>query len=575
VRNRTLNGKRAGANVKKKRRKVPKAESRARDARRTRARNAERRRKASVSDRIVERLLAPFADMFGVMTWMNVVALVTGVLLCFGSRTVSSALRILDGAHDSGFSRFHRLLAYTNWSELGAARRLLGILVTKFAPDGDLVCAADDTTERRKGPNIRAKGVFRDAVRSSRGRVAVTPGLRWLTIQMLVRPSFSSRVWGLPILTMHCPSDPSKPARQADMKAKAEARGKAIAEAVRRGSTAADAAVEVKREARKATLAAKAKAKAEEKAGGEVLKVKEQNGRPHRTLPQRTVLAMLLVARWMRGRTIVMVGDGSFACKELFKALAPKVVCVARCRMDVRLFGEAPPKTGKAGRPAKKGERQVMLGERLKSKDEKWTKAVVPGWNRADGKPMEVEYLTGTAIWSGQGGSLPVRWVLSRVVGEKRQPSAFLCTGANRDAEQILGWYAMRWAVEVTFQEARRHLGVETQRQWSDLAIRRATPCLFGFFSLVVLWASNLTDTIDPGTGKKTEIPVLASAWYRKREPTFSDCLAAVRRGIWSEERANPILWRLDCVTWREKARNIRNSTPFEQRTAENLACAA
>jgi hypothetical protein len=215
------------------------------------------------------------------------------------------------------------------------------------------------------------------------------------------------------------------------------------------------------------------------------------------------------------------------------------------------------------------------LGERLKRKGETWISVTVPGWKRPDGKPMAVEYLAGTSLWSGQGGAMPVRWVLTRVVGEKRQPSAFLCTDINRTPEEILGWYAMRWAVEVTFQESRRHLGVETQRQSSDLAIRRATPCLFGLFSLVVLWAANRADTTDATTGEKRSIPVLGSAWYRKSEPTFSDCLAAIRRGVWSEERTEPILWRQDFVSWREMARNTHNPTPFEQRTAEILARAA
>jgi hypothetical protein len=243
--------------------------------------------------------------------------------------------------------------------------------------------------------------------------------------------------------------------------------------------------------------------------------------------------------------------------------------------MDVRLFDDAPPRTGKRGRPAKKGVRQVKLAERLKDKRTKWTATKVAGWSRRDGKAMEVEFITGTAMWSGKGGSVPVRWVLTRVVGMKREPAAFLCTDLSRTADEILRWYAMRWAVEVTFQEARRHLGVETQRQWSDLAIRRTTPVLFGLFSLVVLWAANRADTTDTTTGEKAKIPVRDSAWYRKVEPTFSDCIAAIRRGIWAEERVEPILWRTDFRTWRQKARSARNPTPFDQRAAEHMARAA
>ena len=97
----------------------------------------------------------------------------------------------------------------------------------------------------------------------------------------------------------------------------------------------------------------------------------------------------------------------------------------------------------------------------------------------------------------------------------------------------------MRWASEVTFEEARRHLGVETQRQWSDLAIHRTTPLLFGLFSLVTLWASELA-------AKTGKLSVLGAAWYKKSDPTFSDCLATVRRVLWAEEAVRPILWRDD-----------------------------
>jgi hypothetical protein len=83
----------------------------------------------------------------------------------------------------------------------------------------------------------------------------------------------------------------------------------------------------------------------------------------------------------------------------------------------------------------------------------------------------------------------------------------------------------MRWSLEVTFEEAGAHLGLETQRQWSALAIARTTPVLLGLFSLVTVLALQLS-----GDG---QIPVPVTAWYHKEEPTFSDCLAVVRRHLW------------------------------------------
>jgi predicted DNA-binding transcriptional regulator YafY len=86
-----------------------------------------------------------------------------------------------------------------------------------------------------------------------------------------------------------------------------------------------------------------------------------------------------------------------------------------------------------------------------------------------------------------------------------------------------------RWQVEATFQETRAHLGVETQRQWSDKAIARTTPCLLALFSIVTLLAAHL-----PARERQQ---AAATAWYPKPQPTFSDALAAVRRAIWREQR--------------------------------------
>jgi hypothetical protein len=102
-----------------------------------------------------------------------------------------------------------------------------------------------------------------------------------------------------------------------------------------------------------------------------------------------------------------------------------------------------------------------------------------------------------------------------------------LCTDPKRDPLQIIRWFVLRWQLEVTFQEARAHLGVETQRQWSDPAVARSTPCLFGLFSIVTLLAGQLHH--------QTRTAVWTDSWYRKSRPTFADALAAVRRQIWSE----------------------------------------
>lgn len=119
-----------------------------------------------------------------------------------------------------------------------------------------------------------------------------------------------------------------------------------------------------------------------------------------------------------------------------------------------------------------------------------------------------------------------IRWVLVRDAEGSKEPQAFLCTDLNAEPTEILGWFVRRWRVEVTLAEVRRHLGVETQRQWSDLAILRTTPALLGLFSLVTLWANRIK-------GEQGVLPNRVR-WYPKVDPTFSDALALVRLELWT-----------------------------------------
>jgi hypothetical protein len=152
---------------------------------------------------------------------------------------------------------------------------------------------------------------------------------------------------------------------------------------------------------------------------------------------------------------------------------------------------------------------------------------VVPGWYGAGERAIEIA--SGTAVWRHAGlPVVPIRWVLIRDPEHRFTPQALLCTDLTREPAQIVTWFVRRWQVEVTFQEARAHLGVETQRQWSAKAIARTTPCLLALFSIVTLLAARL-----PARERQS---IEAAAWYAKPQPTFSDALAAVRHTIWREQ---------------------------------------
>jgi len=123
---------------------------------------------------------------------------------------------------------------------------------------------------------------------------------------------------------------------------------------------------------------------------------------------------------------------------------------------------------------------------------------------------------------------VPIRWLLVRDPKGELEPQAFLATDLNARPGDILAWFVSRWQVEVTFEEVRAHLGVETQRQWSDKAILRTTPILLGLFSIVTLWAHDLS--------KSRRLKPRTAAWYPKAHLTFSDAIAAVRREIWGRQ---------------------------------------
>ena len=155
---------------------------------------------------------------------------------------------------------------------------------------------------------------------------------------------------------------------------------------------------------------------------------------------------------------------------------------------------------------------------------------------------------------------MPIRWVLVRDPTGEHEPSAFLSTDLDATPAMILGWLVLRWRVETTFQEVRAHLGVETQRQWSDLAILRTTPALLGLFSLITVWADGLA------RANPSAVRANTAAWYSKQEPTFSGAIAALRRVLWSPP---------DLSISRQAGKTVRITTGLLNRLFQTLCLAA
>jgi hypothetical protein len=364
-------------------------------------------------------------------------------------------------SEEKNFERFHRLLNRDKWSSLKASQRLLMALIHAFAPSGPLLMALDDTIERRRGAKIAARGIYRDPVCSSRSNFVKTSGLRWLCLMLVVPIPWARRHWALPFCSALTPSE----------------------------------------------------------------RYYSERGRGPTRLADRARQMLRLVHRWVPDRPIVVVADSSFAVLELLGAVRKKVSVVTRLRLDATLYAAAPPRTpGTRGRPPLKGAAQPKLKEVLIHPHTHWQSITLAYWYGHLQKQLDIA--TGTAVWyHGGAPAVPLRWVLVRDPANKLKPQAFLCTDLQAQAGQILDWFVKRWQIEVTFEEAHAHLGMQTQRQWSDLAIARTTPAILALYSLVTLLAKDLL--------QQQSIPVRQAAWYRKEYATFSDTIALVRRWLW------------------------------------------
>ncbi len=407
--------------------------------------------------------LAVFRDCFTAPVWNHVLVLVAGAVLAPGKRTVSQALRVMGLGASPGFARYHEVLSRARWSGRSVARKLLAQVLDTFLPAGEVVIGIDDTIERRWGPKIKARGIYRDPVRSSHGHFVKASGLRWLSLMVMVPIPWAGRRWALPFLTVLAPSE----------------------------------------------------------------RWSNEHDRRHKKLTDWARQAILQTKRWLPDRRLIIVADASFAALDLIAALRRQVCLITRLRIDASLFAPAPPRRpGQMGRPRLKGQRLPKFAVMLADPKTAWSPINLIEWY--GGQQRRLEIVSGLAVCYHSG--LPpaqVRWVLVRDPSGERGPQAFLSTDLTAEPEQILGWFVSRWRMETTFQEARTHLGMETQRQWSDLAILRTTPALLGLFSLITVWADQLARTPFGFVSTQTV------AWYDKRKPTFSDAIAEVRRALW------------------------------------------
>lgn len=253
-------------------------------------------------------------------------------------------------------------------------------------------------------------------------------------------------------------------------------------------------------------------------------KANAEANKHHKTSIDWTILMMKLVCRWLGDRTWFLIGEGGYACKCLARACMHKgVTLISRLRLDAQLYEcPEPQPEGKRGRKPTKGKR-IQLKDLVDDDTQDWQTREIKWYGN---KKKTLNLLSKTCLWYQAGyPPIPLRYVLVVDPANEKNPEVFCSTNADLSMEKIIEYFVMRWNIEVTFEEAREHLGMETQRQWSDRAIARTTPLLLGLYSVVTLCALKLKEI--------HALTPLSTAWYQKNdEVTFSDAIAFVRRII-------------------------------------------
>jgi len=244
--------------------------------------------------RFVIEQLDPFAQaIYGESTWAKVHVLVIGAILTTGKRTVSAVLRVMGLSQEQNYPKYHQVLSRATWSGLTVSLILLRLLLRTFAKFGEpLVFGIDETIERRRGDKIKAKGIYRDPVRSSNEHFVKASGLRWISVMWLTTIPWAQRLWALPFLTVLAPSE----------------------------------------------------------------RYYEARGRKAKKITDWARQLIFQLRRWLPTQPMIIVGDSAYAALDFLhacQALKHAVTVITRLRLDAALFEPPPPYSGR-GRPRKK-----------------------------------------------------------------------------------------------------------------------------------------------------------------------------------------------------------------------------
>lgn len=396
------------------------------------------------------------------------VLLMSGLIVTMGRRTVSHALRIIEPQLNGHWCNYHRIWSQARFSMWKLGEALTRRVVAMLPADAPIILVADDTVDGKEGDHVWGKGTHYDARRSSRRhKNHVKFGHQWLVMCVLVWLPGIDRPWALPILSGLCRDKPTS-----------------------------------------------------KKVG--------QRHKPGSVISKQLLIRLM---RWFPQRKFILLGDSkavSHAVACFARRHADRVTVISRLRSNANLYGEPKPRKRPGAAPFKKGKKIGSPSDQIQTL--KHQQATVAWYGS---RQHRVRFVSEAALWYGKHNNqtIRIRWV--GVLGDKKRncdDAFFYCTDPNLPATRIIELYAFRWNIEVTFEEARALLGLETTRHWCRQSVLRVTPVLMGVFSAVALIWQQLPE--------KKRRCLSETPCYQKQHLTFADALYAVRRELWQTSLA-------------------------------------
>ena len=390
---------------------------------RSRARKA-RRELHRIEERVpsaARRLLQSLGACFARPTYYRFVVLMLAAILTTGNHTIFNALRTVQLLAPGHPSSYHRVFSRAPWSTWRLARALATLVIERFVPDGPIHLAGDDTVDEHRGKKVFGKGRHRDAVRSSHSYTAFRYGHKWVVLAILVKFSFSTRPWALPVLVV-LNRNKEKSGKQ---------RHKTPSQQMR-----------------------------------QMLKVML------RWFPQRSFV--------FAGDG----GFGTHQLARTASKRPRRLTLISRFYPDANLYAPAPARTGcKArGRPRVKGPK-LPTPQQVVARSKQRQKLNV-AWYGGGRRKVEVVTGTGHWYKSGEG-LVEVLWVYVHDLTGTHRDDYFFSTDLRLPAKQVIETFTGRWSIETTFQEMRAYLGLETTRGRKKETVLRMAPCLFGLYTVV------------------------------------------------------------------------------------------